>query len=133
MITPSKIVTWRCHHVSDLPIQDNLRGDIGLTFRCIDGCLPFICLPCNISLEIIGQCGLSKVYNALQACENLRTPLCHSNKKCVFTNFKKPPCYACVGPQVSRNSLKVHDHPSFMNKLPMHHWESLLWLMRRVE
>ena len=28
---------------------------------------------------------------------------------------------------------KVHDHPSFMEKLPIHHWQSLLWLMRRAE
>ena len=133
MISPPKRVTWRRHHVSDLYIQDNLRGDIGLTFRRIDGCLPFIRLPRNTSLDIIGQCGLSKVYNALQACESLRTPLCRSNNKRVFTDFEKPPRYVCVGPQVSRNSPKVHDHPSFMDKLPRHHWESLLWLMRRAE
>lgn len=133
IITPPKRVTWRRHHVSDLHIKDDLRGDIGLTYRRIDGCLPFIRLPRNTSLAIISACGLVKVYNALQACENLRSPLCRSNKKRVFTDFGKPPCYACVGPQVSRNSLKVHDHPSFMDKLPMHHWESLLWLMRRAE
>ena len=133
MITPPKNVKWRCHHVSDLHIQDDIRGDIGLTFCRIDGCLPFIRLPRNISLSIIGQCGLVKIYNALRACENLRSPLCRSNKKRVFTDFGKPPRYACVGPQVSRNSQKVHDHPSFMDKLPSHHWESLLWLMRRAE
>jgi hypothetical protein len=71
MITPPKNVKWRRHHVSDLYIQDNIRGDIGLTFHRIDGCLPFIRLPCNISLSIIGQCGLIKIYSALQACENL--------------------------------------------------------------
>jgi hypothetical protein len=133
IITPPKRVTWRCHHVSDLHIKDDLRGDIGLTFRRIDGYLPFIHFPRNTSLAIICECGLSKVYNALQACENLRSPLCRSNKKLVFTDYDKPPCYACVGPQLSRNSPKVHNYPSFMDKLPMHHWESLLWLMRRAE
>ena len=132
-ITPPKTVEWRRHHVSDLHIQDDLQGDIGLTFRRIDGCLPFICLPQNTPLDIIGSCGLVKIYKALQACKNLRTPLCRSNKKRVFTDFGKTPKYACVGPQVSRNSLKVHNHLSFMDKLPMHHWESLLWLMRRAE
>jgi hypothetical protein len=72
MITPPKNVKWRHHHVSDFHIQDDIRGDIGLTFCRIDGCLPFICLPRNISLSIIGQCGLVKIYNALQACENLQ-------------------------------------------------------------
>ncbi len=123
IITPPKRVTWRRHRMSDLHIKDDLQGDIGLTFRRIDGCLPFICLPCNTSLAIIGECGLLKVYNAL----------CRSNKKCVFTDFDKPPCYACVGPQVSRNSLKVHNHVLFMDKLPTHHWESLLWLMWRAK
>ena len=133
MITPPKNVKWRRHHVSDLHIQDDLRGDIGLTFRRIDGCLPFIRLPRNISLSIIGQCGLVEIYSALRACENLRPPLCRSQTKRVFTDFGKLPRYACVGPQVSRNSKIVHDHPSFMDKLPTHHWESLLWLMRRAE
>ena len=130
MITPPKSVKWRQHHVSDLHIQDDLQGDIGLTFCRIDGCLPFICLPHNISLDIIGQCGLGKMYNALQACANLCTPLCRSNKTRVFTDFNKPPRYACVGPQVSRNSPKVHDQSSFMDKLPTY---PLLWLMRRAK
>ncbi len=38
-ITPPKTIKWRCHHMSDLHIEDDLRGDIGLTFRHIDGCL----------------------------------------------------------------------------------------------
>ena len=42
MITPPKSVVWKCHHASKLHIQDDLRGDIGLTFCRIDGCLPFI-------------------------------------------------------------------------------------------
>ena len=133
MITPPKNVKWRCYDVSDLHIQDDIQGDIGLTFRRIDGCLPFIRLPRNTSLSIIGQCGLVKIYSALQACENLRPPLHRSEKKRVFTDFGKTPRYACVGSQVSRNSKMVHDHPSFMDQLPTHHWESLLWLMRRAE
>ncbi len=119
--------------MTDLHIQDDLHGEFGLFFRRIDGCLPFICLPRNISLQIIGHCGLVKIYKALHACENLRSPLCRSNKKRVFTDFGKTLRYACVGPQVSRNSQKVHDYPSLMQKLPSHHWESLLRLMRCAE
>ena len=84
------------------------------------------------SLENV-KCGLGKIYKALNAGENLRTPLCRSNKKRVFTDFGKPIRYACVGPQASRNSQTIHDHPSFMDELPTCHWESLLWLMRRAE
>jgi hypothetical protein len=119
--------------VTDLHVQDDLRGEFGLTFRRIDGCLPFTRLPHNTSLQIISHCGLVKIYKALHACENLCSPLCRSNKKCVFTDFGKTPRYACVGPQVSRNSQKVHNYPSFMQKLPSHHWESLLWLMGHAE
>ena len=119
--------------MTDLHIQDDLRGELGLTFRRIDGCLPFIYLPHNTSLQIIGHCGLVKIYKALHACENLCSPLCWSNKKRVFIDFGKTPRYACVGPQVSQNSQKVHNYPSFMQKLPSHHWESLLWLMQCAE
>ncbi len=55
------------------------------------------------SLSIIGRCGLNKIHAALKACETLRTPLCRSDKKRVFTDLGKTPKYACVGPQVSRN------------------------------
>ena len=132
-ITPPNGVRWRRHHVSDLFIHDDLRDDVGLTFKRINGCLPFIRLPRATSLSIIGRCGLHKIVAALTACENLRTPLRRSDKKRVFTDFGKTPSYACVGPQVSRNSQKVLDHPAFMKKLPLHHWRALLWLMRRAE
>ncbi len=55
------------------------------------------------------------------------------DKKRVFTDSGKSPSYACVGPQVSRNSQEVLDYPAFMNKLPLHHWRALLWLMRWAE
>ena len=99
----------------------------------MNGCLPFIRLPRATSLSIIGRCGMDKIHAALKACENLRTPLRRSDKKRVFTDFGKTPTYACVGPQVSRNSQKVLDYPAFMKKLPLHHWRALLWLMRRAE
>ena len=133
IISPPKNVKWSRHPVSDLFIPDDIRGDIGLTFRRIDGSLPFIRLPRDISLSIIGKCGLKKIYNALQACQNLRPPLLRSSKKRVFSDPGKPPRYACIGPQASRTTPMIHEHPSFTQKLPSHHWESLLWLMRRAE
>jgi hypothetical protein len=133
-ITPPHGVQWRRLHVSDLFIHDDLRDDVGLTFpRSTNGCLPFIRLPRATSLSIIGRYGLPQIHAALIACENLRTPLRRSDKKRVFTDFGKTPSYACVGPQVSRNSQKVFDSPSFMKKLPLKHWKALLWLMRRAE
>jgi hypothetical protein len=75
-----------------------------------------------MALDIIGQCGLVKFYNAIQACEKLRKVfLIHSKKKRIFADNRKQVTYASVGPQVSRNSQ--------MEKLPEHHWDSLVWLM----
>ncbi len=45
-----------------------------MTFRRIDGCLTFICLPRKMSLDIIEGCQLEYIYEALQACENLPEP-----------------------------------------------------------
>ena len=132
-ITPPNGVIWRRLHVSDLCIRDDVRPTVGLTFPRVNGTLPFIRLPRATSLSIIGRCGLDKIHAALIACENLRSPLRRSEKKRVFTDFGKTPRYACVGPQVSRNSQTVLDYPTFMEKLPLHHWRALLWLMRRAE
>jgi hypothetical protein len=41
--------------------------------------------------------------------------------------------YTCVGNQVSRNSQQVFDHAPFQDKLKQHHWEALMWMMRRAE
>jgi hypothetical protein len=120
-IHPSKGIEWRSHHVSELHIQDETIGHIGLTFPHIDGALPFICLSRKIALDIIGQCGLSKICNTFNACKKLqRCPLACSNKKCVFTDYGNRVTYACVGSQAS-NSQKVLDNLPFMDKLLCHH------------
>jgi hypothetical protein len=41
--------------------------------------------------------------------------------------------YTCVGNQVSRNSQQVLGHAPFQDKLKRHHWEALMWMMRRAE
>ncbi len=83
-----KRIEWCSHHMSELHIQDETSGHIGLTFPRIDGALPIICLPHNIALDIIGQCGLSKIYNALNTCKKLqRLPLACSNKMHVFIDY----------------------------------------------
>ena len=87
-----------------------------------------------MSLDIIGECGLSKIHNSLVACEKLRrVALCRSDWKRVFTDYGKPFTYACVGPQPSRNSNVVRSHPPFMDHLSEHHWRSLVWMMKRAE
>ncbi len=74
--------------------------------------------------------GTTKIYNALQACEKLRiVSLICSKKKCIFADYRKQVTYACVGPQVLKNSQNVLDYAPFLEKLPEHHWDSLNWLM----
>jgi hypothetical protein len=41
--------------------------------------------------------------------------------------------FTCVGNQVSRNSPQVLNHAPFQDKLKRHHWEALMWMMRRAE
>jgi len=133
-IRPPDGVRWRSIPVRDLHIEDEVRGDIGLSFPRIHGTSPFICLPRDVSLAIIAECGLPMIYSALEACEKLRkVALSRSDKKRVFTDYGKEVTYACVGPQPSRNSKTVHDHPAFMDTLPNHHWRSLVWVMKQAK
>jgi len=133
-IRPPDDIIWRSIPVRELHIEDEIRCDIGLTFRQTDGVSSFIRLPRQMSLDIIGECGLTKIHNSLLACENLRrVALSRSDRKRVFTDYGKPVTYACVGPQPSRNSNIVRSHPPFMDHLPEHHWRSLVWVMKRAE
>jgi hypothetical protein len=51
----------------------------------------------------------------------------------MFTDNGKRLMYTCVGNQVSRNSPQVLDHAPFQDKVKRHHWEALMWMMRRAE
>ena len=120
--------------VRDLHTEDELCGDIGLSFPRIDGTSPFICLPCQVSLDIISHVGLPAIYDALDHCKKLRRlALCRSDGKRVFTDNGKQVTYACVGPQPSRISNTILDGPSFVNALPQPQWQKLVWLMKRAE
>ena len=91
-------------------------------------------MPQKISLDILDKCGLLKITKSLTACENLRRrALSQGDAKRVFTDYGKVVHYACVGPQVSRNSKTVLDHPPYMDGLPDPHWRSLVWTMKRAE
>jgi hypothetical protein len=72
-ICPPNGIQWRSISVRELCTKDETRGDIGLTFPRIEGTSPFIRMPCTMALDIIGECGLPKIYKALNACEKLRS------------------------------------------------------------
>ena len=133
-IRPPHGIRWCPIPVRDLHIEDELCGDIGLSFPRIDGTSPFIRLPRQVSLEIMSHVGLPAIYDALSHCEKLRrVALCRSDGKRVFTDFGKQVTYACVGPQPSRISNTVLDNPPFVDALPQPQWEKLVWLMKRAE
>ena len=133
-IRPPHRIQWCSIPVQDLHIEDELCGDIGLSFPRIDGTSPFIRLPRQVSLDIISRVGLPAIYDALHHCEKLRcVALSRSDGKRVFTNYGKQVTYACVGPQPSRISNTVLDNPPFVDALPQPQWEKLVWLMKCAE
>jgi hypothetical protein len=54
-IRPPHGIWWCPIPVRDLHIEDELCGDIGLSFPRIDGTSPFIRLPRQVSLKIISS------------------------------------------------------------------------------
>lgn len=133
-IKPPDGVIWRAIHVKLLHVEDETLPSIGLTYPMIDGVHPFIRLPRSMSLSIINECCINKITKSLVACANLRSAaLTRGDAKRVFTDYGKRVSYACVGPQVSRNSNTVLSHPPYMDALPDVHWRSLVWMMKRAE
>ncbi len=57
-------IQWRSISVRELCTKDKTRGDKGLTFPRIEGTSSFIRMPCAMSLDIIGECELPKIYKA---------------------------------------------------------------------
>ena len=134
LIRPPHEIWWRSIPVRDLHIEEELSGDMFLSFPRNDGTSPFICLPCRVSLEIISHVGLPALYDALSHCKKLRrVALCQSDHKRVFTDYGKHVTYTCVGPQPSRISNTVLNNPPFVDALPQHHWEKLVLMMKRAE
>ena len=133
-IKPPDGVLWRSISVHQLHVDDETQPTLGLTYPKILGVHPFIRMPRQMSLDIIGEVGLEKITNSLTACEKLRrTALGRGDAKRVFTDYGKRLSYACVGPQPSRNSQTVSTQPPFMNALSDSHWRSLVWMMKRSE
>jgi hypothetical protein len=71
-IGPPNGIQWHSISVRELCTKDETRGDIGLTLPQIEGTTPSISMPHTMALDIIGECGLPKIYKALNACEKLR-------------------------------------------------------------
>jgi hypothetical protein len=99
-IKPPEGLLWRSISVHQLHVDDETQPTLGLTYPKILGVHPFIRLPRQMSLDIIGEVGLEKITNSLTACEKLRrTALGRGDAKRVFTDYGKRLSYACVGPQ----------------------------------
>ncbi len=120
--------------IFDLYVEDKTNPNLGLSCPRVNTSLPFIWLPHSNALSIIASSGLNRIFAVLKACEKLRkVPLVRGERKCIFTDYGKRVMYTCVGNQVSRNSPQVLNHAPFQDKLKRHHWEALMWMMRRAE
>ena len=136
-IRPPNGVNWRCLSVlggTHLHVQDETNPCRGLTFTRIDSTLPFIRMPRQQSLDIVGQFSMKDIVFALEECEKLKkTSLRRSDNKRVFGDYGKRVKYTCAGVQVCRNKPEVLNCNSFMEKLPECHWNILMKLMRHAE
>ena len=70
-IKPPDGVLWRSISVHQLHVDDETQPTLGLTYPKILGVHPFIRMPRQMSLDIIGEVGLEKITNSLTACEKL--------------------------------------------------------------
>jgi hypothetical protein len=136
-IRPPDGVTWRPISVmkgEHIFVQDEVNPIRGLTFKPVDGVRPFIRLPRKMSLNILRQNGMEKIFGALEECSKMkRTSLVRSDKKRIFGDYGERVMATCAGVQVSRNSQGVLDCAPFMENLPQHHWRVLMRLMRCAE
>jgi hypothetical protein len=136
-ICPPEGVNWRVLSVRDaihLHVQDEHDPLRGLTFRRVDGVLPFARLPRAKSLDVLKKMSMKEIISALEACEKLkRTPLRRGDHKHIFSDYGKRVMYTSAGVQVSRNSRGVLDCNAYMEDLPDIHATILMKLMRHAE
>jgi hypothetical protein len=115
MLTTKLTVTWGRHY-------HTLMGHF-CSFVCHD---PW-------PLTSFANVNLSKSTMLFMPMRNSGKCLSFAVRRSVFIDNGKQVTYACVGPQVLRNSQKVLNYPLFMEKLPNYHWDSLVWLMQHAE
>ena len=138
-IRPPDGVTWRPISVmkgEHIYTQDDVNPLRGLSFKPVDGVRPFIRLPRKMSLNILRQNGMEKIFSALEECSKMkRTSLVRSDRKRIFGDYGERVMATCAGVQVSRNSQGVLDCAPFMEmeNFPQHHWRVLMRLMRCAE
>ncbi len=132
-IQPPDGVQWCCIRVGmEIYIEDELNPQVGLTYSWINNALPFIRLPQASALGIFGDCNLTKIIYALDACLKIKKSY-RGDKKRISSDLGEHIKFCCAGIQVSRNSKEVHDHAPFMKNLSQHHWNEITWIMRSAE
>ena len=136
-ISPPDDVKWHClsiHEGNHLHVQDETNPHLGLTSIRVGGCLPFIRMPRQQSLDLIRNVGMSDIVAALEACEELKpTPLKRGGGKQVFGDYGKRVQYTSAGVQVSRNSSEVLKYNTYLENLPVCHRLILMKLMTYAE
>ena len=136
-ISPPDDVKWHClsiHEGNHLHVQDETNPHLGLTSIRVGGCLPFIRMPRQQSLDLIRNVGMSDIVAALEACEELKpTPLKRGGGKQVFGDYGKRVQYTSAGVQVSRNSCEVLKYNTYLENLPVCHRLILMKLVRRCK
>ena len=72
-ILPPDGFNWHCIRVEiEISIEDEVDSQVGLTSSWINNALIFIRVPRAMALGIIGDCDLTKIIYALDACLNLK-------------------------------------------------------------
>ncbi len=136
-INPPYGIIWHCLSVSEgkeLHVQDELDTSRRLTISHLDGALPFIRMPRQMSSDICRQITVKDILLALDECEKLRrTPVTRSSGKCIFGDYSQRVMYTCASIQVSKNSPDVLDCNVFMGKLDQEHWAVLMSLMQHAK
>ena len=127
-IRPPDDFWWCSIPVWDLHVEDKFSGDIVLSFPRIDGTLPFIQLPLQVSLEIISHVGLPAIYDALLHCEKLRRVALSLE---VTVNVSLPITVSTSHMRVLGHSHKKLQHCSWQSST--FRWCTPVWLMNRAE
>ena len=99
---------------------------LGLSMPAIDGCRPFILIPCHLALHVSPQKGMQQLYNSLSHIQ-MHSTLTRGHGKTIFGDKHQRVQYNTLGVRPNRVGMGVIDFDPWAEMIGCNHWHTMLW------
>ncbi len=130
-----QLSTWRVLKVHKDLFAPSLPWShtmLGLSMPAIDGCRPFILIPCHLALHVSPQKGMQQLYNSLSHIQ-MHSTLTRGHGKTIFGDKHQRVQYNTLGVRPNRVGMGVIDFDPWAETIGRNHCHNVMTMVRWAE